>query len=86
MGVAAAKMELFRSFVFFNSCRLSVRSLSQSAKDYCPPVTSRVLPDGALRGKTAYVTGGGTGLGRGMAHMMSALGAQVAICSRYSVR
>ncbi len=42
-----------------------------------------MLPQGTFSGQTAFVTGGGTGLGRAMATMLSELGAQVAICSRY---
>jgi len=41
-----------------------------------------MLPKDALKGKTALVTGGGTGLGKGMATMLSQLGADVAIASR----
>jgi hypothetical protein len=44
-----------------------------------------MLPDKSFEGKTAFITGGGTGLGRGMATTLSKLGAQVVITSRYSV-
>ena len=42
---------------------------------------SRLAPD-LLRGKTAWITGGGTGLGRAMAHRFAELGAQIAISGR----
>jgi NAD(P)-dependent dehydrogenase (short-subunit alcohol dehydrogenase family) len=42
---------------------------------------SALLPD-LLRGKTAWITGGGTGLGRAMALRFSALGAAVAVSGR----
>lgn len=47
------------------------------------PVKDRLLPNGCLEGKLAFITGGGTGLGKGMAHMMTQLGATVGIASRY---
>ncbi len=41
-----------------------------------------MLPEGTLRGKTAIVTGGGTGLGKSMALEFARLGANVAIAGR----
>ncbi|KAK3085339.1 hypothetical protein FSP39_001791 [Pinctada imbricata] len=41
-----------------------------------------MLPDGSFKGKTAFVTGGGTGLGKEMSTMLSKLGANVVISSR----
>ena len=41
-----------------------------------------MLGKGTFEGKVAFVTGGGTGLGKGMATMLSELGASVAIASR----
>ncbi len=42
-----------------------------------------MLPKGTFSGKTALITGGGTGLGKGMAFMLGTLGASVAILGRY---
>ena len=41
-----------------------------------------MLPPSTFNGKVAFVTGGGTGLGKGMTYALSALGAQVVIASR----
>lgn len=46
------------------------------------PRAARWLPAGCLRGKTAVVTGGGTGLGLELSRGLAALGAHVAIASR----
>ena len=43
---------------------------------------STMLPPGSFQGKVAFVTGGGTGLGKGMVAKLSELGASVAICGR----
>ena len=45
------------------------------------PFRPALVPD-ILRGKTAWITGGGTGLGRAMALRFSALGAQLALSGR----
>src|SRR6478735_3373753 len=41
-----------------------------------------MFKDGLLRGRRILVTGGGTGLGKGMAEKFLALGAEVFICGR----
>jgi len=44
--------------------------------------TEPMLKADALKGKTIIITGGGTGLGRSMAHTFLQLGAKIVICSR----
>ena len=44
--------------------------------------TSKMLRDGALKGKTIVVTGGGSGLGKAMTTYFLELGANVVITSR----
>ena len=41
-----------------------------------------MLPSGTFNDKVAFITGGGTGLGKGIAQQLSSLGAKVLISSR----
>lgn len=41
-----------------------------------------MLPNDTFKGRVAFITGGGTGLGKSMALMLSSLGAKVFITSR----
>jgi len=47
-----------------------------------PIRTDTMLPAGSFKDKVVMVTGGGTGLGKGMSLKFAELGAKVAICSR----
>ena len=47
-----------------------------------PPLGAKALPDGTYDGQVVAVTGGGTGLGKGMAVEFARLGAKIAILSR----
>ncbi|KAK8401423.1 hypothetical protein O3P69_002890 [Scylla paramamosain] len=49
---------------------------------YFPPMKTAMLPKDTFKGKIAFITGGGTGLGKGMASMLSSLGANVVIAAR----
>lgn len=49
---------------------------------FVPVRKTPMLPPGTFTGKIVLVTGGGTGLGKAMAMMLSSLGATVAISSR----
>jgi len=49
---------------------------------YFPVKNTPMLPRGTFAGKIALITGGGTGLGKSMALMLSTLGASVAILGR----
>ena len=62
----------------FDWCRLSI------ALRTGPGLSNkqRIFADGLLQGKVTLVTGGGTGIGRGIALAMSAYGADVVLASR----
>ena len=51
-------------------------------KQFFLPKKTPMLPKDTFKGKVAFVTGGGTGLGAGIATVLSRLGAKVAIVSR----
>jgi len=54
----------------------------KDSEKYFPAQKSPMLQKDALKGKIAFITGGGSGLGKAMATMFATLGAQVAIASR----
>ena len=64
----------------------AVRSYSTPAARHFPALKAPMLPPGTFEGKVAFVTGGGTGLGRGITHYLSLLGARVVISSRWGCR
>ncbi|XP_053414512.1 2,4-dienoyl-CoA reductase [(3E)-enoyl-CoA-producing], mitochondrial isoform X2 [Nycticebus coucang] len=49
---------------------------------FFPPLLKAVLLPNSFQGKVVFVTGGGTGLGKGMTTLLSGLGAQCVIASR----
>ncbi|KAK3765144.1 hypothetical protein RRG08_027783 [Elysia crispata] len=56
--------------------------LAQDQARFFPAKTSPMLPPGTFDGKIAFITGGATGLGKGLALNLSQLGATVIIASR----
>ena len=58
--------------------------LRQYSSGTTTPVTECMLPPGAFNEKIAFITGGGTGLGKDLALNLSSLGAKVVITSRYA--
>lgn len=46
------------------------------------PLQTVMLPKNAFEGKVAFITGGGTGIGKGMTAALSNLGAVCVIASR----
>ncbi len=49
---------------------------------FFPAKTNTMLPPGTYKDRTVFITGGGTGLGKGMATKFSELGANVVIAAR----
>ena len=62
---------------------VSVVKRMSSSSSMFPALVKPMLPEGTFKGRTALITGGGTGLGKGMAKVLSQLGANVVIASRY---
>lgn len=65
----------------------NIRNLSSSIShlskgSHFPVRSDCMLPENCFEGKIAFVTGGGTGLGKGMVKMLSQRGATVVISSR----
>ncbi|KAG2465305.1 DECR protein, partial [Polypterus senegalus] len=65
--------------------RTGVKILSQSgdhqAAGFFRPVEEIMLPPNTFKNKVAFITGGGTGLGKRMTKTLSSLGAQCVIAS-----
>ncbi|KAF5905720.1 2,4-dienoyl-CoA reductase, mitochondrial, partial [Clarias magur] len=61
---------------------LRQKSPSLPQAEFFPPFEGVMLPPGTFKNKVAFITGGGTGLGKGMTTALSTLGAQCVIASR----
>uniref|UniRef100_A0A8P4K4I0 2,4-dienoyl CoA reductase 1, mitochondrial n=1 Tax=Dicentrarchus labrax TaxID=13489 RepID=A0A8P4K4I0_DICLA len=76
------------SLVFFQSWFHSAAVLPQQSGSpppqsaFFPPAEGVMLPTGSFNNRVAFITGGGTGLGRAMTTALSQLGAQCVIASR----
>lgn len=78
INIPKKKMHRLRTQI----CRIVKLDRSHSSITQFPAVKKCMLPPDTFSNKTAVVTGGGTGLGKGIAQQLSVLGARVAICSR----
>ncbi|KAM4687307.1 2,4-dienoyl-CoA reductase [(3E)-enoyl-CoA-producing], mitochondrial [Discoglossus pictus] len=61
---------------------LSSESKEAPQSKFFPVSKMTMLPPGTFKGKVAFITGGGTGLGKGMTTALSSLGAECFISSR----
>ncbi|KAK2845235.1 hypothetical protein Q5P01_011894 [Channa striata] len=75
-GVLRSVKSWFHSSAGFHS------SSAVSQSGLFPPSEGIMLPSGTFNNKVAFITGGGTGLGRAMTTTLSELGAQCVIASR----
>merc|ERR1719357_1779303 len=79
------KAELFRAVktsVQRSWLHSSATLHQQPQSGFFPPAEGVMLPTGSFKNKVAFITGGGTGLGRAMTTALSQLGAQCVIASR----
>jgi len=56
--------------------------MAEEHAKYFPVKKTPMLPPATFKNKVAFITGGGTGLGKGMALSLATLGASIAIVSR----
>ncbi|KAM9851934.1 2,4-dienoyl-CoA reductase [(3E)-enoyl-CoA-producing], mitochondrial isoform 1-T1 [Aulostomus maculatus] len=76
----AWKTPAVRSWIHGSQVLHQQPPLPQSA--FFPPTEGAMLPAGSFNNRVAFITGGGTGLGRAMTTTLSHLGAQCVIASR----
>ncbi|XP_042529118.1 2,4-dienoyl-CoA reductase [(3E)-enoyl-CoA-producing], mitochondrial [Dipodomys spectabilis] len=69
-----------RSFSYGTKILYQTTNAPQSK--FFPPLQKPMLPPNSFQGKVAFITGGGTGLGKAMTTFLSSLGAECVIASR----
>ncbi|XP_053876145.1 2,4-dienoyl-CoA reductase [(3E)-enoyl-CoA-producing], mitochondrial [Malaclemys terrapin pileata] len=79
-GVAVRFPPTWRFFSHGSNVLSQSSNVSQAS--FFPPLQKMMLPPNAFQGKVAFITGGGTGLGKGMTTALSSLGAECVISSR----
>ncbi|XP_004370843.2 2,4-dienoyl-CoA reductase [(3E)-enoyl-CoA-producing], mitochondrial isoform X1 [Trichechus manatus latirostris] len=67
---------------FSYGTKILYQNIEASSSKFFPPIRKAMLPPDSFQGKVAFITGGGTGLGKGMTTVLSSLGAQCVIASR----
>ncbi len=87
-GSARKKRMLSRIPCFFAASKVLYSRGAFQHQQYSNGTTTPslecMLPPGTFNGKVAFITGGGTGLGKDLALNLSSLGAKVVITSRYA--
>uniref|UniRef100_A0A8C6QD24 2,4-dienoyl-CoA reductase [(3E)-enoyl-CoA-producing], mitochondrial n=1 Tax=Nannospalax galili TaxID=1026970 RepID=A0A8C6QD24_NANGA len=64
---------------FSYGTKILYQSINAPQSKFFPPLLKPMLPPDAFQGKVAFITGGGTGLGKAMTTFLSSLGAQCVI-------
>ncbi|EGW01425.1 2,4-dienoyl-CoA reductase, mitochondrial, partial [Cricetulus griseus] len=67
---------------FSHGTKTLYQSIDAPQSKFFLPLLKPMLPPNTFQGKVAFVTGGGTGLGKAMTTFLSSLGAQCVIASR----
>ncbi|XP_047411648.1 2,4-dienoyl-CoA reductase [(3E)-enoyl-CoA-producing], mitochondrial [Sciurus carolinensis] len=67
---------------FSYGTKILYQNMEASRSKFFPPLQKVMLPPNSFQGKVAFITGGGTGLGKAMTTFLSSLGAQCVIASR----
>lgn len=75
-------INFFFPFQFFSCGMKLYQNFEAFQAEFFPPLLKAMLPPNSFQGKVAFITGGGTGLGKGMTALLSSLGAQCVIASR----
>uniref|UniRef100_W5MW15 2,4-dienoyl-CoA reductase [(3E)-enoyl-CoA-producing], mitochondrial n=1 Tax=Lepisosteus oculatus TaxID=7918 RepID=W5MW15_LEPOC len=81
VSALAFRYGMHRKF-FSSGTKALCQSSAHPQAAFFPPAEGPMLPPGSFKNKVAFITGGGTGLGKGMAATLSALGAECVIASR----
>uniref|UniRef100_A0A8C8YJC0 2,4-dienoyl-CoA reductase 1 n=1 Tax=Prolemur simus TaxID=1328070 RepID=A0A8C8YJC0_PROSS len=67
---------------FSYGTKILYQNIEAVQSKFFPPLRKAMLPPNSFQGKVAFITGGGTGLGKGITTLLSSLGAQCVIASR----
>ncbi|KAF5915131.1 hypothetical protein HPG69_011594, partial [Diceros bicornis minor] len=67
---------------FSYGTKILYQNIEAFQSKFFPPLQNAMLPPNSFQGKVVFITGGGTGLGKGMTTLLSRLGAHCVIASR----